>query len=102
MPQSGRVVFSKMDEVIFGRPAAEAVADQADRLNASRVFLLVSGTLNRKTKEVENIRKALGNRHAGTFDAMLPHTPRSCVIAAADEARDAKADLLVTVGAEVR
>ena len=98
MPQSGRVVFSKMDEVIFGRPAAEAVADQADRLNASRVFLLVSGTLNRKTKEVENIRKALGNRHAGTFDAMLPHTPRSCVIAAADEARDAKADLLVTVG----
>lgn len=98
MPQSGRVVFSKMDEVIFGRPAAEAVADQAKRLNASRVFLLVSGTLNRKTREIENIRKALGNRHAGTFDAMLAHTPRSCVIAAAEQARDAKADVIVTIG----
>ena len=84
MLQSARVVFSKMDEVVFGKPAAEAVADQARRLDASRVFLLVSGTLNRKTEEVANIRKGLGNRHAGTFDAMLPHTPRSCVIAAAE------------------
>ena len=98
MPQSARVVFSKMDEVVFGRPAAEAVADQARRLDAAHVFLMVSGTLNRDTQEVENIRQALGNRHAGTFDAMLPHTPRSCVIAAAEQARDAKADLLVTIG----
>jgi hypothetical protein len=50
-----------MDEVVFGKPAAEAVADQARRLDASRVFLLVSGTLNRKTEEVANIRKMLGN-----------------------------------------
>ena len=98
MPQSGRVVFSKMDEVVFGKPAAEAVADQAQRLDASRVFLLVSGTLNRKTQEIENIRKALGSRHAGTFDGMLAHTPRSCVIAAAEQARNAKADLIVTIG----
>jgi maleylacetate reductase len=98
MPQSGRVVFSKMDEVVFGRPAAEAVADQAKRLNAARVFLLVSGTLNRETQEIENIRKALGSRHAGTFDAMLAHTPRSCVVAAAEQARNAKADLIVTIG----
>jgi maleylacetate reductase len=98
MPQFGRVVFTKMDEVVFGQPAAEAVADQARRLQASRVFLLVSRTLNRKTLEVENVRQALGNRHAGTFDAMLPHTPRYCVIAAAEQARDVKADLIVTIG----
>ncbi|HEV3395898.1 MAG TPA: iron-containing alcohol dehydrogenase [Xanthobacteraceae bacterium] len=98
MPQSARVVFTKMDEVVFGKPAAEAVADQARRLDASRVFLMVSGTLNRATAEVENVRRALGNRHAGTFDAMLAHTPRHCVIAAADQAREAKADLIVTIG----
>src|SRR5690242_7693906 len=98
MPQSGRVVFSKMDEVVFGRPAAEAVADQAKRLDAARVFLLVSGTLNRETQEIENIRKALGSRHAGTFDGMLAHTPRSCVVAASEQARNAKADLIVTIG----
>jgi maleylacetate reductase len=98
MLQSARVVFTKMDEVVFGKPAAEAVANQARRLDASRVFLLVSGRLNRDTSEVDNVRKMLGNRHASTFDAMLPHTPRSCVIAAADQARDAKADLIVTIG----
>jgi maleylacetate reductase len=98
MPQSGRIIFTKMDEVVFGKPAAEAVAYQARRLNASRVLLLVSGTLNRETREVENVCKALGNRHAGTFDAILPNTPRQCVIAAADQARDSKADLIVTIG----
>lgn len=97
MPQSGRIIFTKMDEVVFGKPAAKAVAYQARRLNASRVLLLVSGTLNRETREIENVCKALGNRHGGTFDAILPNTPRQCVIAAADQARDSKADLIVTI-----
>jgi maleylacetate reductase len=87
-----------MDEVVFGRPAAEAVVEQIDRLHASRAFLMVSGTLNRKTDEIEKIRKSLGTRCAATFDAMPPHTPREAVIAAAEQARAANADLIVTVG----
>ncbi len=59
---------------------------------------MVSGTLNRETDEIEKIRKALGPRCAGTFDAMPPHTPRDAVIAAANQARAANADLIVTVG----
>ena len=46
MTTAGRVVFSKMDEVIFGTPAAQAVTDLACRAKAERVFLMVSGTLN--------------------------------------------------------
>src|SRR6202167_5273958 len=87
-----------MDEVVFGRPAAEALVEQMDRLGASRAFLMVSGTLNRETGEIEKIRSALGARCAATFDAMPPHTPRQAVIAAAEQARDANADLIVTVG----
>src|SRR6478672_10090066 len=87
-----------MDEVVFGTPAAEAVAGQMDRLRASRAFLMVSGTLNRQTGEIEKIRKALGARCVGTFDAMPPHTPRAAVIAAAEQARAANADLIVTIG----
>ncbi len=94
----GRVVFGAMDEVVFGTAAAEAVAGQMDRLRASRAFLMVSGTLNRQTGEIEKIRQALGGRCAGTFDAMPPHTPREAVIAAAEQARAAGADLIVTVG----
>jgi maleylacetate reductase len=94
----GRVVFGAMDEVIFGTPAAEAIVGQVDRLSASRVFLMVSGTLNRTTDEIGKIREALGPRCVGTFDAMPPHTPRAAVIAATEQARDADADLIVTVG----
>jgi maleylacetate reductase len=94
----GRVVFGAMDEVVFGRPAAEAVAEQVARLDARRAFLMVSGTLNRQTGEVEKIRQALGARYAGTFDAMPAHTPREGVIAAATQAREAGADLIITVG----
>jgi alcohol dehydrogenase class IV len=98
METEGRVVFGKMDEVVFGKPAAEAVAEQTRRLGAERVLLMVSGTLNRETDEISKIRAALGNRCAGLFDKMPPHTPRSAVIAAAAKARAVKTDLIVTVG----
>jgi maleylacetate reductase len=94
----GRVVFGAMDEVVFGRPAAAAVVEQVDRLGASRAFLMVSGTLNRETDEIEKIRSSLGARCAATFDAMPPHTPREAVMAATEQARAAGADLIVTVG----
>jgi len=96
--QKGRVVFGAMDEVVFGRPASEAIVEQLNRLGAQRAFLMASGTLNRKTDEIENIRRVLGPRCAGTFDAMPPHTPRAAVLAAADQARAAEADLIVTIG----
>lgn len=94
----GRVVFGAMDEVVFGEPAAEAVAAQMDRLQKSRAFLMVSGTLRRQTDEIEKIQRALGGRCAAIFDTMPQHTPREAVIAAANQARAANADLIVTVG----
>lgn len=96
--QAGRVVFGAMDEVVFGRPASEAIVEQLDRLRASRAFLMVSGTLNRETDTIANIRRALGSRCVATFDTMPPHTPRAAVIAASEQARAAEADIIVTVG----
>jgi maleylacetate reductase len=98
MPQPARIVFSRMDEVVYGTPAAEALGDLVEREQARRVFLMVSGTLNRETDEIEKVRKALGNKCVGTFDRMPPHTPRTAVIAAAEQARAAEADLIVTLG----
>jgi len=68
------------------------------RLDSERVFLMVSGTLNRSTDEVAAVRRALGNRVAGVFDRMPPHTPRGAVIEAAAAARQAGADLIATIG----
>ncbi len=98
MIQSGRVAFGKMEEVLFGVAAAAAVAQQARQSDARRVFLMVSRTLNRETDEIAKVRRALGNLYAGTFDRMPAHTPRRAVIEAANQAREAGADLIVTVG----
>jgi alcohol dehydrogenase class IV len=87
-----------MEEVVYGQPAAAAIASQLDRIGASRALLMVSGTLNRNTDEIAKIKDALGSRCAGVFDAMPAHTPRSAVIAAADQARAIQADIIVTVG----
>lgn len=98
MLTSGRVVFTDMEEVHYGKPAAQSVAEVVKAHGAERVFLMVSGTLNRETDEVEAVRRALGNKCVGTFDKMPAHSPRSAVIAAAAQAREAKADLIVTLG----
>lgn len=96
--QTGLMIFTQMNRVIFGRPAAQAIVEEAIRLSAKRVFLLASRTLNRNSDEIEKVRKALGDRHAGVHDHMPAHSPRDAVVACANAARDAGCDLLVTFG----
>jgi alcohol dehydrogenase class IV len=98
MLTSGRVVFTDMEEVRYGQPAAQSVAELVTAHGAERVFLMVSGTLNRETDEVEKVRLALGNKCVGTFDRMPAHSPRSAIITATAQAREARADLIVTLG----
>ena len=98
MLHSGRVDFGEMEKVAFGQPADEVVAEEARQREAERVFVMASGTLNRTSDEVAKVRRALGNRFAGLFDRMPPHTPRRAVIEAAAAAREAGADLIVTIG----
>ncbi|MDP2376795.1 iron-containing alcohol dehydrogenase [Reyranella sp.] len=96
--RAGEIVFTAMERVVFGRPAAEAVAESAERLGARRVFLLAGSTLNRRTDAVRQIAQALGPRYAGVHDEMPAHSPRDAVIACANKAREAGCDLLVSVG----
>ena len=95
---NGHVAFGKMEEVIFGKPAAEAAAELVEKYAAKRVIIMASGTLNRKTDAVRQVAHALGSRCAGIFDQMPAHTPRSAVVSAASMARDLKADLILTFG----
>jgi maleylacetate reductase len=87
-----------IEKIVWGRPAAEAVAAESANLGAKRIFIVASNTLSRKTDEVAAVRKALGERFAGLFDEVKEHTPLESVIACAAAVKDAKADLVVTVG----
>jgi maleylacetate reductase len=95
---TGAYRFPPMESVIYGRPFAEALKELVEESGAHSVFLLASGTLNRETDTVGQVRRALGNRLAGVFAKIGAHTPRSDVVEAANAARAAGADLLVTLG----
>jgi maleylacetate reductase len=95
---SGVYRFPAMESVIFGKPFAEAGAAEVDRVDARAVFVLASGTLARTTDMVDRLRQVLGNRIAGVCAKIGAHTPRTDVVAAANAAREAGADLLVTLG----
>jgi len=95
---SGVYRFPPMESVIYGRPFAEALKEQVEQSGATAVFLLASGTLARETGLVGQIRDALGNRLAGVHARIGAHTPRTDVVDAANAARAAGADLLVTLG----
>lgn len=86
------------ERVHLGRPAAEAVADEAHRMRADRVFLVASESLRQGTDEITAIEEALGDRCAGSYAGIPPHAPRQAVLAATEAARDGEADLIVSVG----
>ena len=90
--------YPPMDRVIYGIPLAEALAEEINRLDARAVYVMASGTLNRETDVVDTVRRVLGNRLAGLCAKIGSHTPRIDVVAATNEAREVKADLILTVG----
>src|SRR5437588_1176859 len=95
---TGAYHFPPMESVIYGRPFAEALREQVEASEAHAVFLLASGTLNRETDMVGQVRRALGNRLAGVHARIAAHTPRIDVVEAANAARVAGADLIATLG----
>ena len=60
MRKAGIHNFPAIDRVVYGKAASDALKDETERLDAKRVFLIVSRTLNTKTDEIEKIRRALG------------------------------------------
>jgi alcohol dehydrogenase class IV len=90
--------YLPLERVVFGRPAAQAAAEEVARIGARRVFVVASRSLSRTTPVVRTIRQALGAHDAGLFDECVAHTPWPSVIAAADAVRRAGPDLILTVG----
>lgn len=98
----GRIFnYPAMERVHMGAAFDGAVAEEAARAGAKRVFLLLGGTISRETDWAERLDRRLreaGAALAGRWDRMASHTPRGDVMAATRAAREAKADLVVTLG----
>jgi maleylacetate reductase len=94
--------YPPMDRVVYGVPFAEALAEEiakgVDGAGSHAVYVLASGTLARQTDVIDQVRATLGHRLGGVCTKIGSHTPRTDVVAAANEARAAGADALLTVG----
>jgi maleylacetate reductase len=89
--------WTAQERVIHGKPAAEAVRSEMERLGAKRVFVTTTRSL-RDGRLVREITSALGDRCVGKFSAISAHSPREAVVAGAAAAREADADHLLAVG----
>jgi maleylacetate reductase len=88
--------FPRMDEVVYGRPAAEVLRELAARYGAER--LLITTTRSLADGLAAEVTRALGDLCVGVFSQIGAHSPREGVIAGAAEARRVDADLLVALG----
>ena len=97
--QAGRFTVQPIDQIIFGTPLADALVAEADGIGAKRVFVTSTRSLSQlENGPLQRAVHALGDRHVGTYSRISAHSPREDVIAGANAARAAKADLLVAVG----
>ena len=97
--KSGVFNIQAQERVVFGTPAPQAVVKEAEHYGAQRIFVTTTRSLTGLDDgPLQKVEAALGHRYAGTFSTIASHSPREDVIAAANAARDAGADMLVAVG----
>ena len=94
---TGTVQWPAQERVIHGKPAAEAVPAEIERIGAKRVLLLTTRSLT-DSRLVREVTSALGDRCVGRFSEIHAHSPREAVVAGAALAREVQADHLLAIG----
>ena len=90
--------YHLLERVVYGKPAAEALLQEIEAQQLTRVFLTTNRSLSGPDGLAAKIAAALGPKCVGTYAGIRAHSPRENVVEGAAEARAAKADLLVAVG----
>jgi len=84
--------------VFFGAGSVKRLKEKVEELGALRILVITGPSIAGATDLVERVKTALGKSFAGVFSGVLQHVPRKCVIEGARVAREAKADLLLSLG----
>lgn len=84
----------------YGLRFEEACAKHIEStFKASRVYIISSASLAKNTDSLERLKKALGDKVVGVRIGMKSHTLFSEIVEITNDAREANADILVTLGA---
>jgi len=90
--------FLPQEKVIFGPGTVNQLTEEVDRLQKKRAFIITGNTIATKTNLLDRVKRILGERCSGVFFPISQHVPRSDVIKAAKKAREAQADILISLG----
>ncbi|KAF7986288.1 hypothetical protein HWV62_35226 [Athelia sp. TMB] len=96
-----RSAFASKDRPLVsqGLPFPDACLKHVSTtFNVSRIYIISSGSLARNTDALERLQRALEGRVVGTRVGMKPHTYFREVLEIVHDAREARADCIVTLG----
>jgi maleylacetate reductase len=93
-----RYRFTGHERVIHNVSAIEALPDVLTLFGYHRVFVVCSRSIRTKTAFIDRLQARLGAMIVGLTDEVGEHSPLSNVLRAARQARDARADVIVSVG----
>lgn len=88
----------RQEEVVYGRPAVDALIGLANSYGAERLMITTTRSLTGPVGLATKVAKALGKRCVGVFAGVSAHSPREGVIEGADRARSLDCDMLIAVG----
>ena len=89
---------SLQEQVIYGRPALEALRSLATSFGARRLMIVSTASLTGPEGLATALARDLADLCVGLYAGVSAHSPRESVIAGAAMARALGADLLVAVG----
>jgi alcohol dehydrogenase class IV len=96
-PLSGEFTFTRLETVIYGPGKITMLSRQLSRHGMEHAMIVTGHTLG-KSKLLDQVKGAIGDRLAGVFAEASQHVPSKTVQALVDAARDANADSFVSFG----
>ena len=87
----------RVERIVSGPGSIAKLPEEIERLGGTRALLVISPSVA-KTFLLERIKSGLGGKCVAVFDEVKPHSPTDSIVAAVERAREARIDVLVSVG----
>ena len=96
LPHAGVYEYVPRERIRWGQAALDSVLEEID--DTARLFILTTASLVNKTQIIDQMQRGLSSQCCGVFHNISEHTPFSDVIDAAQAARAANANIILSVG----
>jgi alcohol dehydrogenase class IV len=87
----------RVERIVSGVGSIEKLPEEIGKVGGTRALLVISPSVA-KTFLLDRIKSGLGAKCVAIFDEVKPHSPTESIAKAAESAREARIDALVSVG----